>query len=195
MQANTTTCSIPNCYRPARSMSMKLCSTHYQRFRIHGDARVALRPYKQFPTCSKDGCEKPHKAHGLCVNHYHQSLYVAKPLRQPKPREEQFWHLVKAGPVPEYRPSLGCCWLWQGMQDKDGYGRFGFGGRNRGFAHHFLVGRPTRPLEWDHLCYIRNCVRPSHLEMVSHLVNARRRDQHAKWVAGKSSLPYSDDSE
>ena len=39
--------------------------------------------------------------------------------------EELFWSKVdKDGPIPEFRPDLGPCWLWTGYVHKDsGYGQ------------------------------------------------------------------------
>lgn len=85
-----------------------------------------------------------------------------------------FWAKVnKDGPVPEHRPDLGPCWLWTGAKQSLGYGTIG-GGTDKMLAHHVLVGKPPKGLEYDHLCRIRNCVRPDHLELVTHAENVRR---------------------
>lgn len=70
----------------------------------------------------------------------------------------------------------GFCWLWTGALYK-GYGRCVFEGRNQG-AHRviykLLVGEILDGLELDHLCNIRNCVNPDHLEPVTPEENKRR---------------------
>ena len=75
------------------------------------------------------------------------------------------------------------CWLWTGSINKFGYGRFRFGGADSvggkvWYAHLFawtVVRRiPTEGLSLDHLCGIRNCVNPNHLELVTHSENVRR---------------------
>lgn len=84
------------------------------------------------------------------------------------------------------------CWIYTGWQDKDGYGRYTIelpnapdGSRRRRhiYAHRLaykLAGRPLpRHLDVDHLCMVRLCVRPSHLEAVTHEENVRRRDEYA----------------
>lgn len=78
------------------------------------------------------------------------------------------------------------CWLWIGGRIKtNGYGVFNWTDRKR-VAHHvswFLAhGKwPTSGLETDHLCNVKNCVKPKHLEMVTHKENMRRRrDAHCK---------------
>lgn len=92
------------------------------------------------------------------------------------PPEVRFWAMVdKNGPLPEFAPELGNCWLWTGCTVKAGYGRFGFGGSlGTRSAHQFLIGRPPAGLVTDHLCRVRNCVRPSHLEFVTTAENVRR---------------------
>jgi hypothetical protein len=90
------------------------------------------------------------------------------PRAKAKPADERFWkHVTKTE----------TCWLWTTALSKDGYGIFKFEGAMRG-AHLFLVGRPPRGYEWDHLCYTRHCVRPEHLELVTHGENIRR--SHAR---------------
>ena len=64
------------------------------------------------------------------------------------------------------------CWLWTGGTN-NGYGRRG----NR-YAHRVvyeaLVGPIPADMEIDHLCRVRRCVNPAHLEAVPHAENVRR---------------------
>jgi hypothetical protein len=71
------------------------------------------------------------------------------------------------------------CWIWQGCKAK-GYGVIGVGrrgGKQRG-AHIVLyeltVGPVPQGMELDHLCRNRACVRPDHLEPVTHQENCLR---------------------
>lgn len=86
------------------------------------------------------------------------------------------------GPVPEHRPDLGPCWIWQRTLDKDGYARGGFtrwgwaeGGQ---LVHRVLYERMIGPiplgLVLDHLCRVHACVRPSHCEPVTDRQNILR---------------------
>jgi hypothetical protein len=67
------------------------------------------------------------------------------------------------------------CWLWQGETDRNGYGRIKRDGR-RIPVHWVLIGDPAEGLEVDHLCRQRACVRPEHLEYVTHAENNRRKN-------------------
>lgn len=101
-----------------------------------------------------------------------------------RPITERFWEKVnRTGPVSVYRPDLGQCWLWTKRLDKDGYGQFRIGSRTDGssrqvgahrLSYEWEYGFVPVGLELDHLCRVRACVRPSHLEAVTSLENIQR---------------------
>lgn len=69
------------------------------------------------------------------------------------------------------------CWIWTGMRDKEGYGRFAI--KRRTYQAHRLVYEALveaipEGLQLDHLCRNHPCVNPAHLEPVTQLENARR---------------------
>lgn len=69
------------------------------------------------------------------------------------------------------------CWLWTSHLNNGGYGQVTVQGRPT--AAHRWVWMNLRcdipdGLQIDHLCRVRNCVNPSHLEMVSPRVNTQR---------------------
>ncbi len=73
------------------------------------------------------------------------------------------------------------CWNWYGYVDKDGYGKFCYntkGTRIDARAHRFgyekLIGPIPDGLVTDHLCRVRDCVNPWHLEPVTQIENVRR---------------------
>ena len=91
-----------------------------------------------------------------------------------KPVDERFWEKVERdGPLPAHDPSLGSCWLWQAADNGMGYGYFR-DGNSLILAHHFLIGKPPKGFEWDHLCRVTACIRPDHLDLVTHATNTRR---------------------
>lgn len=69
----------------------------------------------------------------------------------------------------------GECWEWVASRSPEGYGRFNDGSPSPAYAHRwayeFLVGPIPKGLELDHLCRVRHCVRPEHLEPVTHREN------------------------
>lgn len=71
------------------------------------------------------------------------------------------------------------CWLWLGPLTPKGYGRTYHKGRVQ-FVHRIawsLSGRELADgLELDHLCRVRHCVNPDHLEPVTHRENTLRGD-------------------
>lgn len=85
-------------------------------------------------------------------------------------------------------PSSGCL-LWQGALDKDGYGLIHVDGRairvHR--ATYEMFAEPIPPgLEPDHLCRIRRCAAPAHLELVTHKENMLRGDGIGSMNAAKT---------
>ena len=156
------------------------------------------------PTCSVDGCERPVLSRGFCVPHYHRIRKYGEPGSHPvraSTYEGRFWQKVnKNGPVPEHRPDLGPCWLWTGAKTK-GYGTT-FAHREGGskyahrIAYEWLVSIVSDDLDLDHLCRVRCCVNPTHLEPVSPYENFIRGEnptaQHARKTHCKRGHPFDD---
>ena len=92
------------------------------------------------------------------------------------------------------------CWLWTASQLPDGYGHFWNGTRMQPahrWAYEQFVGPIPEGLEIDHLCKVRNCVNPDHLEPVTHDENCRRSSagdiERAKTQCPKGH-PYDDEN-
>lgn len=83
----------------------------------------------------------------------------------------QFWERV----LPE--PNSGC-WIWTGSITGPGYGTFCARKNLLMLAHRFSYvlhkGEIPAGLEIDHLCRVRCCVNPDHLEAVTHRENGLR---------------------
>jgi hypothetical protein len=92
---------------------------------------------------------------------------------------ERFWSKVLVTPT---------CWLWTANRTPTGYGLFSMPrpdgrltstGAHRA-AYRLLVGPIPGELEIDHLCKVRRCVNPAHLEPVTRRENLRRRETETK---------------
>lgn len=76
------------------------------------------------------------------------------------------------------------CWLWTAALDPAGYGRFKEAGRGglvrlaHRIAYQLVVGPIPTGLQLDHLCRVRRCVNPAHLEPVTSAENTRRGIHH-----------------
>lgn len=86
---------------------------------------------------------------------------------------ERFWAKVTQD---------GDCWLWMGSKVGTGYGHFAQGGENKmilahRWAYEAMVALIPEGLELDHLCRVKNCVNPAHLEPVTHAVNLARNPE------------------
>lgn len=69
------------------------------------------------------------------------------------------------------------CWEWRAVRDSHGYGSIKVNGTHRGahrVSYELLVGPIPAGLELDHLCRVRHCINPAHLEPVTHRVNTLR---------------------
>jgi len=90
-------------------------------------------------------------------------------------------------------PNSGC-WLWDGPISKRGYGlSIRVGPRVNAkrvephkFSYELHKGPVPAGLEIDHLCRMRCCVNPDHLEAVTHRENLRRGNTFAAKNAAKT---------
>ena len=120
-------------------------------------------------SCIEPGCHRDKgKAHGLCNAHYAQRQRAGT-LPRRTPEAERFWSKVN---------KTDTCWLWIGAIDHGGYGTFGASAGHSRRAHRWAYEAANGPipegLHIDHLCRVRNCVNPDHLEVVTLAENTRR---------------------
>src|SRR3990167_6536977 len=96
---------------------------------------------------------------------------------------------LEARYVPE--PNSGC-WLWDGTTRANGYGCLRMNGKQQAahrLSYELYLGPIQDGLVLDHLCRIRCCVNPAHLEPVSQKENCMRGDTGKHW-ADKTHCPH-----
>jgi len=103
--------------------------------------------------------------------HYARKLSHGDPtvsLLDRSPAVERFWKRTIQ--------SADGCWEWIGTINKVGYGYLSDGVSKLAhrFAYELLIGPIPEGLQIDHLCNVRNCVNPAHLEAVTLQENMRR---------------------
>ena len=132
-------------------------------------------------TCSGPECERPVHAHGLCTTHEGQMArrgWLAPAA--PKLRGSTLNRLLEERVIDD-----NGCWLWFRALNDDGYGRVYHEGRRwrcHRLAWIYLRGPIPDGMEMDHLCRVRNCFNPDHLEVVTRAENNRR-----KWLAWREA--------
>jgi hypothetical protein len=95
---------------------------------------------------------------------------------------------AKAIPVPH-----SGCWVWLGHVGNDGYARVSLKRSHYSSAHRlaYMLAKGPIPegLNLDHLCRVRCCINPDHLEPVTDRVNILRGQGHAAVNAKKTHCP------
>jgi hypothetical protein len=88
--------------------------------------------------------------------------------------------LTKADFDERYIPEpMSGCWIWLNRLDRNGYGFFRGVTASRA-SYLFHKGPLPDGHEIDHLCRLRCCVNPDHLEAVTHSTNVLRSDHRCR---------------
>ena len=93
---------------------------------------------------------------------------------------ERFWAKVQ---------KTDGCWLWTASTDTHGYGQLGVEGRlvqAHRFSYEMINGPIPEGLTMDHLCRVRRCVNPKHLEPVTGRENTLRGESFSALNAVKT---------
>lgn len=116
--------------------------------------------------CTIPNCHRPRKYRLWCNTHYQRWWRLGAVDLTSIP--VRFWSKVTF---------TNSCWLWTGYLHH-GYGSFNPTREENVYAHRwayeFCVGTIPNGLQIDHLCRVRNCVNPDHLEAVTPAINASR---------------------
>ena len=89
-------------------------------------------------------------------------------------------------------PESGC-WVWMGTTNPGGYGLVGYNGKTKlshRVAYELKFGPIPEGLDLDHLCRVRCCVNPDHLEPVSRSENLRRGETGDNLVKSALSVTH-----
>jgi hypothetical protein len=104
-------------------------------------------------------------------------------------------HHCSRGDSPFYKIDENGCWIWQrSFIGKTGYGQISRNDTPMG-AHKFFYeekhGPVPKGMTLDHLCRVRACCNPDHLEPVTRGENVRRG--HPFWNRGKLTIQKADE--
>lgn len=179
--ADLRTCKECNSPIIGRRPTAIYCSSKCNR-RVVGRGWSAKRASRVTEPCSIDGCEKYSRSKGLCHRHYEYQRVYGRALPTIIVGDDKARLLSKinqSGPIPTYNKQLGPCWIWTGnVHPTTGYGHFVRKGVRTPLAHRasyeLLVGPIPTGLQIDHLCMVKACVNPAHLEPVTPAENTRR---------------------
>lgn len=172
-------CIAEECER--RPTRHQMCDMHYRRWKVNGDPHVGGRRARPI-ACQAPDCTAPTATVDWCSKHGARmsrtgSLELRVPTYRTHSNEARFWLNTQPEPMTGH-------WFWTGGMAARGYGRFYRWVRSDGsvryccFAHHasywLFKGPVPDGLEIDHVCRVRDCVNPDHLEAVTHRVNMQR---------------------
>ena len=117
--------------------------------------------------CSVADCQKDTFCKGWCRRHYYADRKIKGPV---------VWGSVLDRAMQKVDAS-GPCWLWTGAGTQNGYGNIRVKGKTH-LAHRVvweeLVGPIPDGRVIDHLCKVRSCVNPDHMEIVTQRENVLR---------------------
>lgn len=135
--------------------------------------------------CAFDGCNKPGRHRGYCVACYSRLRKSGELALLPKRTLEErlFANITE---------DQSGCWLWTGTIVGTGYGHLHWQGRGRPahrLMYEFMVVEIPEGLDLDHLCRVRECVNPWHLDPVTRRVNIVRGDA-PRLQRGKTHCPH-----
>lgn len=168
----TRICSVEDCDRPAKSRGW--CSTHYKRWRRHGDLSD---PAPLPDLCAVEGCARARHSRGWCVAHYSRWARTGDVHADAPVVEHNNDDPTGSIRLAERVWLDGECIRWGGSRTLKGYGVLWVDGKSaqaHRVAYELANGHIPAGLEIDHLCRVRDCVNPDHLEAVTPEENKRR---------------------
>lgn len=117
--------------------------------------------------CAVNGCLSPRFGRkDWCQTHYRRWRTHGDPLGWGRLTPEEYF-------FARLEVDANGCWLISGYRNRGGYTYTGGVSTHRWSYEHFKGPIPAG-LVIDHLCSVRHCANPEHLEAVTHAENTRR---------------------
>lgn len=138
--------------------------------------------------CDVGGCGRPAKARGWCTMHYARWRRAGDPTSS-KWDTDLRGRISAAVAIDE-----NGCWIWQRyLNPTSGYGLISVRSR-RLYAHRvsweaFTGEKIPAGFQVDHLCRVRSCVNPEHLEPVTSRTNLLRGNTVTARAAAATHCP------
>jgi hypothetical protein len=175
------TCSEPDCFR--RHIARGLCGKHYQNARKNGLPAIIIRGR----LCEQPGCANKHVGNGLCGAHYQRLRNFGRLHRVLMTGEPVFDRIMTKVETLE-----NGCWIFTGALTEKGYGRIRGVNKKMVVAHRAMYEELRGPIpdgeELDHICWVRACVNPDHMEPVTHAENIRRSRARHAWSSKRDGM-------
>lgn len=134
-------------------------------------------------TCSVKGCDHPVQGREWCSTHYSRWRIYGSPMGYLTLEQQLLERIV----IDD-----NGCWLWTAHLSRGKRGS-GYGKHGKDYAHRLAyevwVGSIPPDKEIDHLCRVRRCIRPAHLEVVSRQTNLLRGETFAARHAATTHCP------
>lgn len=149
---------------PRTVRSRGLCNMHHQRLLITGNVGHATsRRQRNHGLCEQQPCERPARTLGYCHMHYRRMWRTGKASGLSQ-KDAFFGHIT--------HETVDGCWIWDKPSHK-GYGQFS-GTTAHGWSFTYFMDDIPESIEIDHLCRVRACVNPWHMDPVPQKVNLLR---------------------
>jgi len=135
--------------------------------------------------CTYGNCGNPHKGRGFCNKHYARFFRYGDPgiVKKRQDNDPIEYKLVKNVTVDK-----SGCWIWLGTINSQGYPSVWSNGPKAAHREMYCLIRGDIPdgMVLDHLCRVRHCVNPKHLEPVTNKENILRGNSFSAKNAKKT---------
>lgn len=135
--------------------------------------------------CSVDGCNRKHFGLGYCQKHRRAFVLYGDPQARKRLRGVDLSERMRVCTEAD-----GECRVWTGYRNAKGYGVIGVDGSTQiasRVAYELAHGPIPRGLVVRHKCDNPPCVNPDHLEVGTHLDNARDMVERGRSARGENA--------